>query len=113
MLSAAAATSILSLSGTHAFAASEANGQALDSPGFLSGNSVSAPVDVPVNACGNSVDAAAGLNPAFGNSCASYYARSAYSPPAMPSPAPPAPAPQAHAPQSHPAPAAHHHEHRP
>ncbi|WP_369215645.1 chaplin, partial [Streptomyces flavofungini] len=69
MLSAAAATSILSLSGTSALAVSEANGQAQDSPGFLSGNSVQAPLEVPVNACGNTVDAAAGLNPAFGNKC--------------------------------------------
>ncbi|MFH8608806.1 chaplin [Streptomyces sp. NPDC018029] len=71
MLSAAAATSILSLSGTHAFAASGANGQALDSPGFLSGNNVQAPVEVPVNVCGNSANAAAAGNPAFGNTCGS------------------------------------------
>ncbi|MEI5098892.1 chaplin family protein [Streptomyces sp. PmtG] len=70
MLSAAAASSILSLSGTSALAA-DASGQAHGSPGLLSGNSVSAPVDVPVNVCGNSANAAAGLNPAGGNSCAS------------------------------------------
>ncbi|MET8687290.1 chaplin family protein [Streptomyces sp. NPDC004732] len=71
MLSAAAATSILSLSGGHAFAAGEANGEALDSPGFLSGNSVQAPLEVPVNVCGNSANVAAVGNPATGNSCGS------------------------------------------
>ncbi|MFE0138515.1 chaplin [Streptomyces sp. NPDC059037] len=69
MLTAAAATSILSLSGTSAFAA-DADGAASDSPGILSGNSVQAPVDAPVNACGNSVDAVGAANPAADNSCA-------------------------------------------
>ncbi|MEU1023148.1 chaplin [Streptomyces sp. NPDC005904] len=70
MLSAAAATSILSLSGGSALAASGADGPALNSPGILSGNSVQAPVEVPVNVCGNSVDAVGAANPAFGNKCA-------------------------------------------
>ncbi|WP_157872190.1 chaplin, partial [Streptomyces silaceus] len=70
MLSAAAATSILSLSGTSAFAA-DASAQALDSPGLLSGNSVQAPLEVPVNLCGNTVDAVALANPASGNDCSS------------------------------------------
>ncbi|BCL30530.1 chaplin [Streptomyces aurantiacus] len=70
MVVAAAATSILSLYGSQAFADSNADGVAADSPGVLSGNSVGAPVDVPVNACGNSANVVAGLNPAFGNSCA-------------------------------------------
>ncbi|MEV0111686.1 chaplin, partial [Streptomyces sp. NPDC050844] len=69
MLTAAAATSILSLSGASAFAA-DADGAASDSPGILSGNSVQAPVDAPVNACGNSVDAVGAANPAADNSCA-------------------------------------------
>ncbi|MFF1360585.1 chaplin [Streptomyces sp. NPDC058297] len=69
MVAAAAATSILSLPGSSAFAASGADGQAAGSPGILSGNTVQAPLDVPVNACGNSVDVVAVLNPAFGNSC--------------------------------------------
>ncbi len=70
MLSAAAATSILSLSGTPAFADSEASGQASGSPGVLSGNSVQAPLEVPVNVCGNSVNGVAALNPTTGNKCA-------------------------------------------
>ncbi|MFE1459306.1 chaplin family protein, partial [Streptomyces sp. NPDC058735] len=32
-------------------------------------NEIQAPVHVPVNACGNTIDAVAVLNPAFGNSC--------------------------------------------
>ncbi|MFJ3665267.1 chaplin [Streptomyces sp. NPDC090106] len=48
---------------------SDAGGAAKGSPGVLSGNNVQVPVDAPVNACGNTVDAVALLNPAFGNSC--------------------------------------------
>ncbi|KAA0909427.1 chaplin [Streptomyces apricus] len=69
MVVAAAATSILSLYSSQAFADSDASGAAADSPGVLSGNNVQAPLDVPVNACGNSADVVAALNPAFGNSC--------------------------------------------
>ncbi|MFJ2262002.1 chaplin [Streptomyces sp. NPDC087844] len=70
MVAAAAATSILSLYNSQAFADSDVHGVAADSPGVLSGNNVQAPVGVPVNACGNSANVAAGLNPSFGNSCA-------------------------------------------
>ncbi|URM91930.1 DUF320 domain-containing protein [Streptomyces sp. MRC013] len=48
----------------------QANGSAADSPGVASGNNVQAPVDVPVNACGNSVNVGGALNPSFGNGCA-------------------------------------------
>ncbi|MFC4033998.1 chaplin [Streptomyces polygonati] len=47
-----------------------AAGVAKGSPGVLSGNSVAVPVQAPVNACGNTVDAVGVLNPAMGNSCA-------------------------------------------
>ncbi|MFE1315426.1 chaplin [Streptomyces sp. NPDC058755] len=70
MVVAAAATGMVSLCGSHAFADTGAQGAAQGSPGVLSGNTVQVPVDVPVNVCGNSVDAAGALNPAFGNSCA-------------------------------------------
>jgi len=66
---AAAATGILSLYATPGFADSNANGAATDSPGVASGNNVQVPVHVPVNACGNTVNVIAALNPAFGNSC--------------------------------------------
>lgn len=46
-----------------------AEGVATDSPGVLSGNLIQAPVDVPVNACGNSADIVGALNPALGNEC--------------------------------------------
>ncbi|MGW5864463.1 chaplin [Streptomyces sp. NPDC055239] len=69
LATAAAATSILSLSGSTAFAV-DGNAVAAGSPGILSGNSVQAPVEVPLNACGNSADAVGAVNPAFGNNCA-------------------------------------------
>ncbi len=47
-----------------------AKGGSTGSPGVLSGNTVQAPVDVPVNACGNSVTVIGGLNPAMGERCA-------------------------------------------
>ncbi|MHA5048726.1 chaplin [Streptomyces sp. SD15] len=65
---AAAATGILSLYGSSAFADTHAAGAAED-PGVLSGNSMEVPVEVPVNLCGNTVDAFAVLNHASGNSC--------------------------------------------
>lgn len=68
MLSAAAATSILSLSSPVALAATGPSGQVPDS-GLLSGNRVQAPLEVPLTLCGNTVDAAAALNPASGNAC--------------------------------------------
>ncbi|WP_406448534.1 chaplin [Streptomyces sp. NBC_00876] len=46
-----------------------AQGYAQGSPGLLSGNQVQAPIDIPVNACGNSVTIGGLLNPALGNSC--------------------------------------------
>ncbi|MGW2237388.1 chaplin, partial [Streptomyces sp. NPDC001759] len=70
MVAAAAATSILSLYASPALAGSQAGAAAKSSPGVLSGNNVEVPVEVPVNACGNSVNAVAGLDPAFGNRCA-------------------------------------------
>ncbi|NEA39411.1 chaplin, partial [Streptomyces sp. SID11385] len=66
LVTAAAASGILSLNGGSALAAEPT---AAGSPGILSGNSVQAPVTIPVNICGNSVDAAGIGNPAFGNGC--------------------------------------------
>lgn len=40
-----------------------------NSPGVASGNVVQAPVEVPVNACGNTVNVVGLLNPAHGNVC--------------------------------------------
>lgn len=46
-----------------------AQGAAVQSPGVLSGNVVQAPVNIPVNVCGNTVSVIGLLNPAFGNTC--------------------------------------------
>ncbi|WUH78740.1 chaplin [Streptomyces sp. NBC_00435] len=52
-----------------AMADAAAEGQAVNSPGVLSGNVLQVPVHVPVNVCGNTVNVIALLNPAFGNTC--------------------------------------------
>ncbi|MEU9013468.1 chaplin [Streptomyces sp. NPDC048479] len=44
-----------------------ANGKASHSPGVVSGNLVQAPVHVPVNVVGNTVNVIGALNPTFGN----------------------------------------------
>ncbi|MGK5639462.1 chaplin [Streptomyces sp. URMC 126] len=47
-----------------------AHGVAKGSPGVISGNVIQIPLDVPINACGNTVDILLGiLNPTFGNVC--------------------------------------------
>ncbi|MFJ4692125.1 chaplin [Streptomyces sp. NPDC088766] len=53
-----------------AMADAGAQGAAVGSPGVLSGNLVQAPIHVPVNLCGNTVNVVGLLNPAFGNACA-------------------------------------------
>lgn len=70
MLAAAAATGLLSVTGGAAYGDAGAAGAAANSPGVASGNTVQAPVHVPVNLCGNTVNVIALLNPAFGNACA-------------------------------------------
>ncbi|WP_338703686.1 chaplin [Streptomyces sp. Q6] len=52
-----------------AMADAGAQGEATNSPGVLSGNLLQAPIHVPVNVCGNTVDVIGVLNPAFGNTC--------------------------------------------
>ncbi|MFG2625882.1 chaplin [Streptomyces sp. NPDC048473] len=46
-----------------------AEGVTSGSPGLLSGNNIAVPIDIPVNACGNSVTIGGLLNPASGNDC--------------------------------------------
>ncbi|MEU5158129.1 chaplin [Streptomyces sp. NPDC020875] len=86
---AAAAGGALALGGGYAQADSGAHGATANSPGVGSGNSVQVPVNVPVNACGNSVDVVGLLNPAFGNNCAN--TGSSGTGAAKPAPAPAAP----------------------
>ncbi|AJE40758.1 hypothetical protein BJY54_002441 [Streptomyces nodosus] len=52
-----------------AMADSGAEGSAVNSPGVLSGNVIQVPVHIPVNACGNTLNVIALLNPSFGNAC--------------------------------------------
>ncbi|MFG3657430.1 chaplin ChpG [Streptomyces sp. NPDC047706] len=67
LTSVAAAT----VAGTAGVAAADSGAQAAaaHSPGVLSGNVLQAPIHVPVNVCGNTVDVIGLLNPAFGNVC--------------------------------------------
>ncbi|MFF5188202.1 chaplin [Streptomyces sp. NPDC000345] len=53
-----------------AMADAGAQGAAVHSPGFLSGNLIQAPIHVPINFCGNTINGGGLLNPAFGNTCA-------------------------------------------
>ncbi|WP_217142656.1 chaplin family protein [Streptomyces sp. AC627_RSS907] len=69
VLAAAAATGILSLTSAPALADSIAVGATEDSSGVLAGNNVQVPIEVPLNVCGNTVNAVAALNPAHDNSC--------------------------------------------
>ncbi|CAL9620296.1 MULTISPECIES: chaplin ChpH [Streptomyces] len=70
VVAAAAATGGLVLAGAGlAVADSGAQGAALHSPGVVSGNVIQAPIHVPVNVCGNTIDVVGVLNPAFGNVC--------------------------------------------
>lgn len=65
-----AATVVVAGAGTAAATSgAHADGEAKNSPGIASGNLVQAPVDVPVNACGNTVSAVGVLNPTDSNSC--------------------------------------------
>lgn len=67
------AGAILALGGAApAFADAGAEGAAVNSPGFLSGNVVQVPVHVPINVCGNTGNFIALLNPAFGNHCTNH-----------------------------------------
>ncbi|MEU9803067.1 chaplin family protein [Streptomyces sp. NPDC051000] len=70
MLTAAAASSLLSIATGAAHAHPAAMAEASHSPGVLSGNSVSVPITFAPNVCGNSVDGGAALNPSMGNTCA-------------------------------------------
>ncbi|MEU0964544.1 chaplin [Streptomyces sp. NPDC005917] len=72
LMTMAAATGVIAAAGGYAHADSGAGGSASDSPGVLSGNTVQAPVHVPVNVCGNTVNVVGILNPSVGNKCANH-----------------------------------------
>lgn len=69
LITVAAASGVLAMTGGYAHADTEAQATTSNSPGVLSGDSIQVPVDAPVNLCGNSVDVVALLNPSMGNSC--------------------------------------------
>ncbi|NSC23903.1 chaplin [Streptomyces albus subsp. chlorinus] len=69
LLTAVATTGALAGAAGYAQADAGAGGSAAGSPGVGSGNVVQAPVHVPANVCGNTIDVIALLNPAFGNTC--------------------------------------------
>ncbi|GAA1976233.1 chaplin [Catenulispora subtropica] len=58
--------------GSTAAGGTTATGGAHGSPGILSGNNVQVPVDIPVNACGDSVDVVGVGNTAAHNHCANH-----------------------------------------
>ncbi|MEU1127720.1 chaplin [Streptomyces sp. NPDC005899] len=55
--------------GRHRASGTSAQAETAGSPGILSGNQVQAPVEIPVNLCGNSITIGGLLNPVFGNDC--------------------------------------------
>lgn len=55
--------------GRHRASGTSAQAVTEGSPGILSGNQVQAPVEIPLNVCGNSVTVGGLLNPVFGNDC--------------------------------------------
>ncbi|MCC5034195.1 chaplin [Streptomyces sp. WAC 00631] len=69
LITAAAAGGVLAATAGYACADSSAEGGAANSPGVLSGNSVQAPVNAPVNICGTTASVVGLLNPATGNDC--------------------------------------------
>ncbi|MGW9048105.1 chaplin [Streptomyces lydicus] len=93
----AAASGALGAGGGVAYADAGAAGATTNSPGVLSGNSIQVSVDTPVNACGNSVDGAAALNPAMGASCGT--GGGSWPAAQRPPLAPPPPAPHRSAPE--------------
>ncbi|MEW1749646.1 chaplin [Streptomyces angustmyceticus] len=101
---AAAASGALGAGGGVAYADAGAGGGTAHSPGVLSGNTLQVTVDTPVNACGNSADAGAALNPAMGASCGNGAALAAARRPGADAPPPvsyrqgPGPAPKHAAP---------------
>ncbi|WP_046494483.1 chaplin family protein [Streptomyces odonnellii] len=63
---------------------SSASAIAKGSPGVGSGNVLQAPLDIPLNACGNSANLVGVLNPAFGNGCANNPPQAAHGGPEIP-----------------------------
>lgn len=69
LITVAAASGMLAITGGYAHANGGALGITEDAAGILSGNVVQAPVNAPVNLCGNTINVLGALNPAIGNEC--------------------------------------------
>ncbi|MFF9408493.1 chaplin [Streptomyces anandii] len=63
-----AGAALMTCAGTAA-ADSNAGAVSAGNPGFLSGNVIQIPIDLDLNACGNSLNLIGALNPAAGNVC--------------------------------------------
>lgn len=59
----------LALVGAGAASAHQAEGEAKNSPGVVSGNVLQVPVEVATNLCGNTINVVGVMNPAAGNLC--------------------------------------------
>ncbi|MFD7342245.1 chaplin family protein [Streptomyces violascens] len=68
-LNPAFANSCANKGGGHPGGGAVATGHTSNSPGVGSGNTIQAPIDAPVNVCGNSLNVVGIGNPAFGNDC--------------------------------------------
>ncbi|MFH8381051.1 chaplin [Kitasatospora sp. NPDC018058] len=66
----AAVVGIVAAGAGTAMASSGAEGVAAGSPGAISGNQLQVPIHIPINLCGNTVNAGGLLSPAYGNHCA-------------------------------------------
>lgn len=69
LLTVIATGSAIASTAGYAYADASATGAAAGSPGVASGNTVQAPVNVPVNICGDTINVVGLLNPAYGNHC--------------------------------------------
>ena len=70
LITVAAATGVLAATGGYAHADSTARARASARPACCPATRVQAPVHIPVNVCGNTVNVVGLLNPALGNDCA-------------------------------------------
>ncbi|MEV6674515.1 chaplin [Streptomyces sp. NPDC051162] len=59
----------LAFAGAGAASAHQAEGEAKNSPGVVSGNVIQVPVGVDANVCGDTINVVGFLNPAAGNLC--------------------------------------------
>lgn len=64
----AAAAAVMMGAGA-ASADATAFGSSNNSPGLLSGNTIEAPINIPINLCGDSIDVIGLLNPTVGDTC--------------------------------------------